>query len=313
MNSSRITGHSSLITNYPKVSIIIINWNGLQDTTECLDSLKKITYPNYEVIVVDNASSGDDVRILKEKFGDYIHVIANDQNYGFPAACNIAMKYALSKGTDYMLLLNNDTVVDPEFLSRLVEIAECDSSIGIVGSKILYYHQPNKIQAAGGRIIWWLGWIYNYGEEEDVGQYEQVAERDIIWGTSFLMKKMVLDKISFMDPYFFLGVEEYDYCTRAKRAGFKLVYVPQSKVWHKSAVSRAKASQFPETQRLLKKQGGRGDYKYYYRLFRTHCPPVLFIFPFLCCMVRMSRLGKLVGCISRRDWQAIKRGIVKGG
>jgi GT2 family glycosyltransferase len=138
-----------------------------------------------------------------------------------------------------------------------------------------------------------------------------MAERDFLYGTSFLIKKAVIDKISFMDPYFFFSVEEYDYCTRAKRAGFKVMYVPQSKIWHKGGASSAKLPQFPETQSLLKKKGGAGEYKYYYRLFRTHCPPVLFVFPFFFCMVWLSLLGQLVRLLWRRDWQAIKRVVAK--
>ncbi|MGB8707155.1 MAG: glycosyltransferase family 2 protein [Dehalococcoidia bacterium] len=292
----------------PKISIILLNWNGFEDTAECLESLKKITYPNYEVIVVDNASSGDDVRILKAKYGDYIHVIANDQNYGYAEGNNIGMRYAIEKGTDYLLILNNDTVVDSEFLTELAKVAESDASIGIAGSKIYYYRRPNRIQAAGGKIIWWLGYIDIYGEEEDVGQYDDIAERDFVFGTSFLLKKAVIDKISFLDPYFFFGVEEYDYCTRAKRAGFKIVYVPQSKIWHKAGASRAKMPQYPETQEVIKKKMGPGYYKYYYRLYRTYCPPVLFILPLI---LQLSLVGTLLLLIWQGDWQRIKRGIAE--
>lgn len=297
------------IMNYPKVSIIILNWNGLEDTIECLESLRKITYPNYEVIVMDNASSGDDVRILREQYGEYIHVIANDQNYGYPEGNNIGMRYALGKGADYLLLLNNDTVVDSEFLTEMVKVAESDPSIGIAGSKVYYYHYPNRIQSAGGQIRWWLGIIEVYEAKEDVGQYDDIAERDFVYGTSILIKKAVVDKIAFLDPYYFFGVEEYDYCTQAKLAGFKIIYVPQSKIWHKVGASKAKLPQFPETQSLIKKKRGQGDYKYYYRLFRTYCPPVLFIFPF---MLRVSLVGILLLRLWEGNWQRIKWGIARG-
>jgi len=155
----------------PKVSIIILNWNGLKDTTECLESLKKVTYPNYEVIAMDNGSQGSDVQVLQEKFGDYIHLIQNDKNYGFPEGCNIGMRYALIRGADCILLLSNDTVVDSEFLTEMVKVAEADSSIGITRSKIYYYYELNRIQAVGRKINWWLGDIETYGEEEDGGQY----------------------------------------------------------------------------------------------------------------------------------------------
>lgn len=295
--------------NYPKVSIIILNWNGVEDTVECLESLKKITYLNYEVIVIDNASSGDDVRILNEKYGDYIHIVANDQNYGFPEGNNIGIRYALGKGTDYVLLLNNDVVVDPEFLTELVDVAESDPSVGITGSKIYFYYHPNTIQAAGGKIRWWLGDIESYGNEEDIGQYDKVTKRDFVYGTSFLIKKQVIEKISFMDPFFFFGVEEFDYCTRAKRASFRVIYVPGSKVWHKAGASKAKLSQYPETLSLIKKKGGFRLYKYYYRFFRQYCPPVLFIFPFLSYILGVALLRPAFQLVLRGDFRKIGRAV----
>ena len=138
--------------NTPHVSIIILNWNGYIDTIDCIESLKKITYPNHRIIVVDNASSGDDVRILKDKYDDYINIVANDKNYGFPEGCNFGIRHAFEKGTDYILLLNNDTIVDPEFLTILVQTAEADKLIGVVGSAVYYYYYPNKIQYIGGKI-----------------------------------------------------------------------------------------------------------------------------------------------------------------
>jgi GT2 family glycosyltransferase len=171
---------------YPKVSIIILNWNGLEDTSECLESLKKVTYANYETIVVDNGSDGDDVKILREKFGDYIHVINNDNNYGFAEGNNIGMRYVLSRGTDYVLLLNNDTTVAPEFLVEMIQVGESDEKIGVLGPMIYLYDKPNVIWEAGGRINWWLGAIVVFGERQvvDVGQYESV--RNLVATTQFL-------------------------------------------------------------------------------------------------------------------------------
>ena len=138
---------------YPRVSVVILNLNGLEHTLECLESLKKITYPNYDVIVVDNASNGDDVKILREKSGDYVHIIENDKNYGFAEGSNIGMRYALRTFCPaYLLLLNNDTVVAPDFLDELVKVAESSDEIGIVGPKIYYYDfEGHKY------VIWFAG------------------------------------------------------------------------------------------------------------------------------------------------------------
>src|SRR4030042_2187559 len=137
----------------PKVSIIILNWNGLEDTIECLNSLKKITYPNYKVILVDNGSKGNDARVLREKFGDYIHLIENDRNYGYAKGVNIGIRYALANSaSEYILLLNNDTVVAPDFLNQLVKLAESDSSVGIVGPKTYYYGSSSRLESIGARL-----------------------------------------------------------------------------------------------------------------------------------------------------------------
>ena len=107
----------------PKVSVILVNWNNFRDTAECLESLKQASYPNLEVVVVDNGSEGDDPRLIRERFGDHVYVIENDKNYGFAEVCNIGIRDALTRGADYVALLNNDTIVAPDFLDELVSLA----------------------------------------------------------------------------------------------------------------------------------------------------------------------------------------------
>lgn len=265
----------------PGVCIIILNWNGLADTIECLESLKQLTYPNYRIVVVDNASSGNDVEMLKQRYGDYAHIIANDRNYGFPEGNNIGIRYALNEGADYVLLLNNDTVVDPEFLSELVTVAESDESIGIAGSKIYFYGSPNRIQTTGGKFYRWLGHQIPYGGKEDHGQYDRVADRDYLFGASMLIKRKVTERISLLDSTFFYGMDDFDFCFRAKRAGFRVVYVPGSRIWHKGGASRAQLRKHPETLDLIKKKKGVLSTKFSYRLFRKNLPFPLFIIPFL--------------------------------
>ena len=125
--------------SFPRVSIITVNWNNYSDIAECLESLRKTTYPNFEVIVVDNASVGDDVSLLKQKYGDFIKLILNDRNSGFAGGCNLGIRDALSRGADYVVLLNNDTVVAPDVLDGLVSVAQSDHKVGIAGGKVLCY------------------------------------------------------------------------------------------------------------------------------------------------------------------------------
>jgi GT2 family glycosyltransferase len=220
----------------PKVAIIILNWNGLEDTIECLEFLRKIPYPNYEVIVVDNGSKGNDAQVLDEKFGDYIHLIRNDKNYGYTGGNNIGIKYALDKSApDYFLILNNDTIVAPDFLGQLIKAAESDASIGMVGSKVYYYDFPNRIQGAGGKVNMRTGRASLIGVKEiDAGQYDTKQEVDYLFGCCLLVKKDVIHKVGLFDESYFCYWDETDYCFRVKKAGYKVVYVPEAKIWHKA-------------------------------------------------------------------------------
>jgi len=221
--------------NYPKVSIIVLNWNGLEDTIECLESLKKITYPNYEVIVVDNGSEGNDAQALQEKFGDYIYMIKNNRNYGYTGGNNIGIKYVLAHSQpDYLLILNNDVVVAPDFLNHLVEAIDADASIGIAGPKVYYYDFPNRIQSAGAKINMRKGHIHSIGiKQVDVGQYDAQQEVGYIAGCCLLVKNEVIQKVGLFDESYFCYWDEVDYCVRATRSGYKVVYIPKGKIWHK--------------------------------------------------------------------------------
>jgi hypothetical protein len=219
---------------FPKVSVILVNWNNFNDTTECLESLRQVTYPNCEVIVVDNGSEGDDAGLIRERFGDHVKVIENDKNYGFAEGCNIGMKDALARGTDYIVLLNNDTLVAPDFLEELVSIAESDGEVGIAGGKIYCYEFPGAIWFAGGFINYWTGKTPIRGRaEKDRGQFEEILAVDWICGCFMFISSKALQTVGTLDNRFFFGWEDVDLCVRAARRGFKILFVPQSKIWHK--------------------------------------------------------------------------------
>lgn len=263
------------------VAIVILNWNGWEDTVECLESLYQINYPNYEVILVDNNSSNDSVEKIKDytegkikveseffeyntdnkpieieeyskeesesKFNksslshdrDHLILIKNDKNYGFAEGNNIGIRYALQNlNVDYMLLLNNDTVVDKDFLGKMVNIGEIDRNMGIIGPKIYYYYDPSSIWCIGGKIDWKFARGLHIGTNEvDVGQYNKTEEFDYVSGSAFLVKREVIDKIGLMDKKFFLYFEETDLALRAYQKGYKSVYAPEAKIWHKVSKS----------------------------------------------------------------------------
>jgi GT2 family glycosyltransferase len=224
--------------NKPTVAIIILNWNGWEDTLECLNSLEKIEYPNYDVLVVDNNSSDGSSKIIKENYPD-INLIKNEKNYGFAEGNNIGMKYAMNNSNpDYILLLNNDTIVDKDFLTEIVSVGESDKEIGILGPKIYYYGEPDKIWSVGGKISWKSCRGIHIGLNEiDNGQYEEKREVEYINGCAFLIKTEVIKKIGLMDKKFFLYFEETDLALRASEVGYKSIYVPKAKIWHKISKS----------------------------------------------------------------------------
>jgi GT2 family glycosyltransferase len=261
-----ITDDGSLITHYPKVSVIVLNWNGLEDTVECLESLKRITYPNCEVIVVDNGSKGDDADELARGFGDYIHLIRNEKNYGYTGGNNIAIKYAMDNSKpDYVLVLNNDTVVHPDFLTRMVEVAEGNASIGIVGPKICYHNRPDRIQSVGAKVNMRTGQAHPIGVGEvDAGQYDAALEVDYVSGSCMLAKAEVIQKVGLFDESYFCYWDETDYCLRTREAGCRVICVPQAKIWHKAP---GKVSGLPyyymarNNFKFMRKHATRGQYR----------------------------------------------------
>ncbi|KPJ69771.1 hypothetical protein AMJ44_02350 [candidate division WOR-1 bacterium DG_54_3] len=223
--------------NYPKVAIIILNWNGYSDTAECLKSLKKIDYPNYEIVIVDNGSKDGSPDRLKREF-PYITLLKNPDNLGFAEGCNVGMRYALERGVDYILLLNNDTVVEQQFLTRMVEAAERDSNTGILCPKIYYYDKPNVIWTAGGKINKLTSRTYAMGlNKADKGQYDKLKEVDYVSGCALLIKAETVEKIGMLDKDYFNHYEDVDWCMRARRRGYKILYIPDSVIYHKVSMA----------------------------------------------------------------------------
>lgn len=231
---------------YPKVSIILLNWNGKEDTLECLGSLYKIDYPNYEIILVDNGSTDGSVELFKEKYPE-IEIIQNKENLGFAEGNNIGIRHIISRGTDYILLQNNDTVVDPRFLDELVRVLESDETIGVVGPTVYYYGSPKKIQSAGAKIWWYIGRSRHLRKNRfDDGDLGEIREVDYIPGCSLLAKSELFSKVGYLKESYFAYWEESDWCVRVHNAGYKIFYVPMSKIWHKGGSTSGKISGFSE-------------------------------------------------------------------
>jgi len=264
----------------PRVSIVVLNWNGWEDTIECLESLFQINYPNFDVILVDNTSEDDSLEKIrdycsghlpvKSSFFNYnshnkpitvyeyyetfkkdkrplknenltnkhITLIKNSENRGFPGGNNVGIKFALEFfDPDYILLLNNDTVVDENFLGELIKNGD-SNDVGILGPKIYFYDEPQTIWSAGCKISWKLSRGIQIGTNEvDTGQYNEIKEVEYVSGSAFLIKTEVIEKIGLMDEKYFLYFEESDWTLRANQEGFKSLYIPTSHIWHKVSKS----------------------------------------------------------------------------
>jgi GT2 family glycosyltransferase len=210
------------------------------DTIDCITSLKRIEYSNYHILVVDNGSTDGSVVGIKAAFPD-IRLLETHENLGFADGNNRGIKLALEDGADYVLLLNNDTEVDSNFLSELVKAAESSQGVGIVGSKIYYYSEPKQLWFAGGRINFYTGDTHHIGERElDEGKYDRIGDTGYVSGCSMLIKRKVLEDIGTLDETFFLYYEDSDFCARARRHGYRIVYAPASVVWHKVSSTAGK-------------------------------------------------------------------------
>jgi GT2 family glycosyltransferase len=218
----------------PQVAIIVLNWNGLNDTLDCLESLACLDYPNYEFVVVDNGSTDGSVPVIRERFPG-VTIIENGENLGYSGGNNVGLRYAIAQGADYALLLNNDTIVDPTFLRILVDAAETDPLIGMAGPTIYYHERPDVIWSAGGGIDWQRGSTRMVGlDERDQGQFgAEPRAVDFITGCAMLVRRTVMEQVGLLDERFFAYYEETEWCVRASRAGFKIVHVPLAHIWHK--------------------------------------------------------------------------------
>lgn len=225
---------------YPLVSIITVNFNQSEVTCALIQSLNHITYPNFEVIVVDNNSTEDDPSIIKRRFPNIIF-IQNPINYGFAAGNNFGLMRARG---DYVLLLNNDIEVPSDFMEPLVEKLQKNPGIGAVSPLIKYYYEPNTIQYAGYTPINNVT-MRNFAighKQKDVGQYKEDRETAYAHGAAMMVPINVVKEIGLMSYIFFLYYEEADWCARIKRAGYAMYFVHNSYVLHKESVSTGKLS-----------------------------------------------------------------------
>lgn len=271
-----------------RVAVIVLNWNGWKDTISCLNSLQRLDYPDFYLIVVDNASTDDSVAQI-ERAVPNIELLQNGANLGFGGGCNAGIRYALGKGADYIWLVNSDAVADPGALSALVKVADDNPALGSVGSLLYEADQPDKIQLWGGaRVNLWTG----------QSRHELVSgSLDFISGASLLLRRSALEEVGLFDQKtFFMYWEDTDIHFRLRKAGWQLAVSDNSRLWHKQSASLGKKS--PVLDEYFVQSG--------VRFLRRHAPiPVI---PISLMLARMLVKRVLTGQFKRT--QAVLKGFL---
>jgi len=233
-----------------RLSVVIVNWNGKNDTVACLRSLRKLNTQGYDmrVYVIDNGSTDDSVTVIRREY-DWTTVIETGENLGFSGGTNVGIRRALRDGALYIWLLNNDTIAHRDALSLLTVFS--DARVGIAGSKIYFapgkeYHHDRYTKSQRGKAIWYAGglidWANMYASHRgvdavDEGQFDVVMETPFITGCSMFVRREVFDAIGLLDERYYLYLEDVDFCLRAARHGFRMLFVPSSVIWHIGAGS----------------------------------------------------------------------------
>lgn len=244
----------------PKSSIVLLNYNSADDTIGCLQSLFRISYPNYNIVLIDNNSSDDSIEKIRQYLRSkhiyfsyldtnpaenltetnrlpLITIIQSGRNGGYGFGNNIGIKYALAHCADYVLVLNNDTIVDSGFLEPLVEMCEADKKIGIASSKIYFHDSPDVLWFNGGRFLPVTAKVEHVNfKERDIGQ-KTPKENTFISGCLWLIPRQVFEKVGFINEDYFMYVEDLEYCHRVLAEGYTLKVCEKSRILHKVGAS----------------------------------------------------------------------------
>lgn len=229
---------------WPFVAVIILTWNQRDLTLDCLASLVEMDYPveKLQIIVVDNGSGDDTAATVRQRFPHAV-MLENGDNLGFAEGNNVGIRRALAGPAEYIMLLNNDTIVDRQMFSELIEAMDQHPGVGIVGPKMLYFDPPDLIWCAGNRIDWRMGGsIRLQAEEPDSAANQSPCEVDFITACGILLRRQVIEQIGLLDQRFFIYYEETDWCVRANHAGWKILYVPAARLWHKVSATMGTTS-----------------------------------------------------------------------
>ncbi len=216
----------------PKVSILILNYNRYQYTLECINSLLGINYSNFKILLVDNCSTDDSFEKLKNELAE-IEVLQTSNNLGYTGGINFGIRHLMQKDAEYILVINNDTIVEKDFLSHLVKAMESNPGAAAACGTILNEHDRERIWYASGKIISWRGLAVHLNKGEKFVQSSIVQTVGFITGCLMLLKVSCLEKTGLLDERFFMYLDDIEFSRRIINNGLKLLYVPTAIIYHK--------------------------------------------------------------------------------
>lgn len=224
----------------PSVAIILVNWNGYLFTKACIKSLEKIEYNAFQIILVDNGSENFEGQKLKKEFPE-IELIENGKNLGFAGGNNVGIRRALEDGFSYVMLLNNDTEVEPNFLEEMISKFQSNPKLGMVQPLIFFLHDRNKIWSAGGRWNSFLGRAITVGDRKMIKSID-LKDSEIDWATGccILISKEALEQIGLLNEQYFTYFEDVDWSLRLKDKGYKIELASAAKIYHEAGASSKK-------------------------------------------------------------------------
>jgi hypothetical protein len=223
----------------PSVAVVILNWNNASDTLNCLDSVFNLDYPNFFPIVVDNGSKDDSVNQIRSAHPS-VEILETGENLGYAEGNNYGIRHAIEIGADYVFVLNNDTLVSPTILDELVSEAEENPKIGIVGPTVYMLDAENILYSAGSFIDWRIGRTWHRGMYQSAGQYADLYDPemvDFIPGCGMLVRSEFIKIGGYFNSQYYLNYEDVEWCVRASKHGYEVLYVPKAVMWHKDSAT----------------------------------------------------------------------------
>lgn len=224
-----------------RITIIILNWNGHEMTAACIRSLLAMDAQNLDILLVDNGSSDGSAEILTREFPQ-ITVLVQETNLGFAAGCNVGIRHAMADSAEYILLLNNDTIVDEDFIREMLIVVESDPRIAAVCPKIYFADKPHLLWYAGADFSLWSGTPKHRGwKQVDQGQFDDYREITQATGCAMLVRSSTLSAVGLLDEQFWAYAEDLDWSVRFLKGGYLLAFAPNAHLWHYDGATSVKS------------------------------------------------------------------------